>query len=554
MRSVTSLLHQPGRLLSVCVLAFGGYAIALHAQKDPGTAPPAASDPSAAPAVETPKDPLGRSTPNGAVRGFLNAARRQEYALAAQYLNTRATGERAEALANDLFVVLDVRLPARLARISDEAEGSRANPLVPDQEVIGTVSGRNGNVDIVLERVRRGESGPIWLFSSKTLDAVPALYEDVVATRRRGIFGGYMVTTTIAGIRAIDWFAVLIALPLMYVSTIVLNRVLTPLIAVVWRRLFRDSKMAARNALPIPARLLLLVIVGRWLLFALPLSLTLRQGLSNVASLVTIGAIAWLLILVNGEIEGHLERRIPRSSTAAATSLLRLLRRSVDLLVVFAALIAFLRYFGIDPTPALAGLGVGGIAVALAAQKTLENVIAGASLIFDQAVRVGDFLKMGDIIGTVDHIGLRSTRIRTLDRTVVSVPNGQIANASLETFSARDKFWFHPMVTLRYQTTPEQLQAVVDGIRQLLERHPAIDGESIRVRFFRLGTFSLDIDVFAYLHCRDWNHFLEIQERLLFDVAEIVHRAGASIAIPSQTMYMATAPGSLPPRDAVGVR
>ena len=152
--------------------------------------------------------------------------------------------------------------------------------------------------------------------------------------------------------------------------------------------------------------------------------------------------------------------------------LVRLLRRTVDLLVIFGGLLAMLRHFGVNLTPALAGLGVGGIAVALAAQKTLENVIAGASLIFDQAVRVGDSLKMGDVLGTVEHIGLRSTRIRTLDRTLVSVPNSQIANVSLESLSARDKFWFHPVVGVRYETTPRQLRTVVDGIRRLLDEHP----------------------------------------------------------------------------------
>jgi MscS family membrane protein len=208
--------------------------------------------------------------------------------------------------------------------------------------------------------------------------------------------------------------------------------------------------------------------------------------------------------------------------------------------VVLVGVIVLLRHFGIDPTPALAGLGVGGIAVALAAQKTLENVIAGTSLILDKAVRIGDIMKMGDLVGTVDHIGLRSTRIRTRDRTIVSVPNSQIANASIETLSARDKFWFHPIVGVRYETTPEQLREIVDGFRRLLDEHPLVDSDSVWVRFVRLGPFSLDIEVFAYLFARDWNHFLEIQEQLLFAVTDIVNRAGAEIAFPSQMTYVAT--------------
>ena len=158
-----------------------------------------------------------------------------------------------------------------------------------------------------------------------------------------------------------------------------------------------------------------------------------------------------------------------------------------------------LRHFGVDPTPALAGVGVGGIAVALAAQKTLENIIAGASLIFDQAVKVGDFLKIGEVAGTVEHIGLRSTRIRTPDRTVVSIPNSQIAGATLETMSARDKFWFHPDVRLRYETTPAQLRRVLDGCRQLLASHPSVLREDQRVRFHRVAPYSFDVEIFAYV-------------------------------------------------------
>jgi MscS family membrane protein len=296
-----------------------------------------------------------------------------------------------------------------------------------------------------------------------------------------------------------------------------------------------------QHVLPAPARLLVLALVSGWVAAYLPLSLMLRQFWSSTASLLVIVAVTWMLMRLSAEVERHMRGRLAATNTAA-TSLLRVGRRGVETLLIFAALIATLRHFGVDPTPALAGLGVGGLAVALAAQKTLENVIAGASLIFDQAVRVGDFLKMGEVTGTVDHIGLRSTRIRTLDRTIVSIPNSQIANASLETISERDKFWFHHIVGLRYETTPDQLHMVVDAVRQLLEAHTLVDAASVRVRFLRLGAFSLDVEVFAYFHARDWNHFLEVQEQLLFRVTEIVAGAGTAIAFPSQTMYVAGTP------------
>ena len=227
----------------------------------------------------------------------------------------------------------------------------------------------------------------------------------------------------------------ILGVPFFYLLTVLLNRILTPLIRLVWKKFATQSDLFDRNVLPRPVRLLILALAIRWTLSRLPLPLLVRQFWSNIASLLVIVGIVWLLVLLNGEAERFVRRRYPRSNLPAAATLLRVGRRMVDVLVVFGGLLALLRHYGIDATPALAGLGVGGIAVALAAQKTLENVIAGASLIFDQAVRVGDTLKIGEVVGTVDHIGLRSTRIRTPDRTIISIPNGQIANMSLETLS-----------------------------------------------------------------------------------------------------------------------
>jgi MscS family membrane protein len=226
-----------------------------------------------------------------------------------------------------------------------------------------------------------------------------------------------------------------------------------------------------------------------------------------------------------------------RPSLSGSASVLRLFRRLIDGLVLFAGFLFVLYHFGVELTAALAGLGVGGIAVALAAQKTLENVIGGVSLIADQAVRVGDFLSLGDVQGTVEDVGLRSTRIRTLDRTLVSVPNGQIAGMRLETLSARDKFWFHPIIGLRYETSPSQLHSVLDGSRELLGHQPNVESESIRVRFIRITSFSLEVEIFAYVLATDWTDFLKTQEMLLFGIIDIVQNAGTALALPSQTLY-----------------
>lgn len=498
----------------------------------PGPAPPSTQP-------EVPKDSFGRTTPRGTVLGLLGAARKGDYELAAKYLNTRSQGKAASELAHQLALVLDRGLPARLNQISDKPEGSGYDPLKPDQDLIGTISTSRGNVDVLVERVDRSKAGLIWLFSHKTLQLIPDLYEEFDEVSVEEILPEFLVTTRVGGIALFHWLAVFLGLPLFYGATVLLNRLLKPLIRRLRLRLSRKAELPDLEPLPMPVRLLLLAFLIYWTLSKLSLPLLARQFWSNTAAVIAMSACVWLLIDVNSWGEALFLRRLRSRHMAAATSLVRVFRRVIDTLIVFAGIVVGLHYFGLNPTAALAGLGVGGIAVALAAQKTLENVIGGVSLIFDEAVRVGDFLKLGEFSGTVDYIGLRSTRIRTIDRTMVVVPNGQIANMSLEIISSRDKFSFRVPMGLRYETTADQIRVVATAVRELLAQNSWVDQDSVRVKFVRFGPFSLDLEIFAYIFAREWAHFLEIQEELLFSVMEVVQRAGTRMAFPSQTMYLA---------------
>ena len=500
---------------------------------------------------ESLSDRLGRSTPRGTVFGFLSAARSGDNATAAQYLNTKLPRKDAEDLAQQLFVILDTRLPARLTQLSTDPEGSRTGALGPDRELVGTIARDSGDVPIVVERVASGSSGYVWLFARTTLAAVPDLYEEVSLISIDAAVPQFLVRTRFGGLRLFDWLAVLLGLPLLYLLMVLLNRLLSPAIAMAWRGMSGRSGLTGRDLLPTPARLILLAIAVHWLASVVRLPLFARQFWFSTSVLIAIASSVWLGILFNGVGEQLIRRRLGASHMTAVASLLRLARRFADIIVIFVGVLVLFRRLSIDPTPALAGLGVGGIAVALAAQKTLENVIGGMSLIFDRAVTEGDFLKVGDTVGSVDHVGLRSTRIRTLDRTVVTVPNSQIANMSLETLSARDTFWFHPIVGLRYETTSEQLKAILSDLRALLADRTDIDQETLRVRFVRMNVYSLDVEIFAYLRARDWDHFLELQEPLLFAVMEIVRNAGTDIAFPSQTLYSTLPqPAAEPPSRA----
>lgn len=531
-----------GRLLRTCIAALLLSTTPLGAQGLGGLGA------KAPPVPEPLKDALGRTTPRSTVLAFMAAGRKGDDDLARRYLNTTATGDAAQKLAHQLFVVLDTRLPPRLTQVSDAPDGSRANPLAPDEEVIGTITGASGPIEIVVERARQPKADPpVWLFSEKTLDAIPSEYAEI-SSRATPYLPRFLFQWHVAGIRLYEWLAVLIGLPAFYIATALLNRTILPILRVVLRRVFTRVDVSFKHALPTPLRLMLLAIAISWMVSTVPLSLLVRQSLSNLSVVIAIVAFAWLAMVIVAQVERYWNGRISSKSHSGAVSLIRLGRRTAEVIVVMIAILAVLRHYGVDPTPVLAGLGVGGVAVALAAQKTLENIIAGASLIFDEAVVVGDFLRVGTIEGTVENIGLRSTRIRTLDRSVVTVPNGQIANLSLETLSARDKFRFRHEVGLRYETTPDQMRLVLDGTRKLLLRHAAVEAGTVRVRFLRMGAYSLDVELFAYVLARDWAHFLEIQEELLLAIGGLVRGAGTDVAFPSQTMYMASAVNAATPQ------
>lgn len=488
--------------------------------------------------TETSTDTLGRETPRGTVLGFLSAARKGNAGIAVLYLNTPLRGPKAEALARQLAIVLDRRLPARLNTLSDEPEGMLPDRLNPDEESIGTITTAGGDLDIVLQRVDRGKAGRVWLFSQETLNAIPRAYEDLNQTDIEELLPAFLVRTRIATIPLFQWVGFFFGLPFLYWLAGVLGRMLDLAARRVGRRLGRPLPRSSKG-FPPPIRLLLVALTIRLVVSRISFSLLARQFWSTITLIIGILSCVWLLILINGLAERVVLNRLPGQSLSGHSAVLRLARRLIDGIVLFAGLLFTLYHFGINPTAALAGLGVGGIAVALAAQKTLENVVGGISIILDQAVHVGDTLKVGETIGTIEEVGLRSTRIRTLDRTLVTIPNGQLASLSLETLSARDKFWFHPAIGLRVETNPEQIRIILAGIVDVLNQHPAVDNPATRVQLVRLGTFSLDVEVSAYIDARDWSHFLECQQQLLLRIMQIIHDAGAEMAFPSQTLYLA---------------
>jgi MscS family membrane protein len=209
--------------------------------------------------------------------------------------------------------------------------------------------------------------------------------------------------------------------------------------------------------------------------------------------------------------------------------------------VVVIGAIAVLTQLGYPVASLLAGLGIGGLALALAAQKTVENLFGSVSISVDHPCRIGDFISADGLIGNVESIGLRSTRVRTLNRTIVTVPNGKLADARIENFAVRDRMRLYCTLQLVYGTTEAQLRAVLAGIEDALRSHPKLF-EAPSVRFVNLGLHALDVEVVAQFATPDWNEFTVIRQELFLTFMGVVERAGTSFAFPTQTIHVASVP------------
>jgi MscS family membrane protein len=218
--------------------------------------------------------------------------------------------------------------------------------------------------------------------------------------------------------------------------------------------------------------------------------------------------------------------------------LVRIFLRLISLVILVSLVIYAANFFGIPLTPVLAGLGVGGLAIALAVRPTLENVIGGLTLFADKPVRIGDFCRFGDDYATVEEIGLRSTRLRKLDDTVVSLPNADFSQRELTNYARRRRWLYRTTLGLRYETTAEQLRYVMAKLREMLLGHPKVSPDFLHVRFDGFGAYSLDVEIFAYIRTREWLNYRAIREDINLRVVDIVKEAGTGFAFPSQTAYL----------------
>lgn len=334
-----------------------------------------------------------------------------------------------------------------------------------------------------------------------------------------------------------------LALPLVLALAWILGGWLGSLTRAVYERLAarvrpgRTSVLAARLAGPV--RLAWALVLAYLLVSWLELPARPEAFAIELFRTAGIADLFWGLWAAAAAVAEGMRASAWGQSNPAAQGLLFIGERIAKVVVAAMGLIAALSQLGYPVASLLAGLGIGGLALALAAQKTVENLFGSISLAVDQPFRVGDFVRVEDFYGVVESIGLRSTRFRTLDRSLVTIPNGHLAEMRLESLAARDRIRLDCSLGLVYGTTAAQLRAVRDGVEAALRAHPKIWQETVVVRFKGLGAFSLDIEVQAWFQTSDFNQFRAYREETLLRFMEVVDRAGTAFAFPTRTVHLA---------------
>jgi MscS family membrane protein len=496
-----------------------------------------------APPPKTPSaaqaDPLGRQTPNGTLFGFLQAVQAGNYPTAAQYLQMSPAHREAQGkqVATQLKVVLDRAFVGSLRTISTNPEGTVQPGLPADREKIGELSADDTEVDVILARVNDPSVGKIWLFSADTLARVPEVYELVEAQQVETHIPQPLVKTQILGMSLWLWLALLLGVPLAAgLAWILIQLFVLP--RKIWQRVRHQPLLTTWRNVSGPVWLVLGVLIHRLIAAYLRLPLLHRHYYFMLARVALIIGVAWLVLRVLAALLERLRLRAIARGSAGTGSLVLLGQRVIKVIVVIAAGLAVLGALGFNMTTALAGVGIGGLAIGFGAQKTIENLFGGVSLLGDEVIRVGDVCNFNGRVGSVEDISLRSTRIRTVERTELSIPNGTLATMNVENLSRRDKILFDPKIGLRYETTPDQLRYVLAQARRLLYEHPRVETSSARIRFASFDGSWLTLEVFSYVLTRDYGEFTAIREDILLRLMDIVTEAGTGFAFPSQTLYL----------------
>jgi MscS family membrane protein len=482
-------------------------------------------------------DQLGRDTPSGTVLGFLQTAQSGNYKAAADYLQMTAAHRQSQGAdtAEKLKVLMDRAFVGSLRRLSTYPEGNTEFGG-PDQQTIGNFSTSDADIPVVLVRVAGPNSGKIWLFSSETLGKVPELYDNLEAHQVESKLPQSLVRNAFLGMPLWQWLALFAAIPL----ALAIGWAVVLLLAVprrLWLKFRNRPNLHSYRGMSSPLLVSFSALAHRVIAAYLGLPLLPRLYYYRIIGVLISIGFFWFLLRATGLTMQRLRIHAVSAGRTGTGTLMMLGDRLVKALVIIAGVLATLGILGFNLTTVLAGLGIGGIAIAFAAQKTLENLFGGISVLADEVIRVGDSCRFGDRVGIVEDISLRSTRIRTIERTELSIPNGALATMNIENLTRRDKILFNPTLGIRCETSADQLRYLLAEVRRMLYQHPKVESDSARIRFASFDNSTLTLEIFSYVLTRDYAEFTAIREDLLLRIMDIIKQSGSDFAFPSRTVY-----------------
>ena len=495
-------------------------------------------EPAATVKIPVPADAFNRGTPRGSISAYIKAANDFDFDTAKEFLDLRnlpddVTAIGGHELARQLNHVLSRAVFLDNYTVSDSPEGAKGDDLPDYRDEITRIVTADGEVPLWMQHVPRGDGVMIWKLSNRSVARIPALYDEFSFPEWvENIRAWFPEKASFLGLEAFKWFIILVSALLAWPVFYVIARVLTRLFSSPENPTYRLVRKIFAGPL---VALAILLLVG-YLLGQLGMSLK-AEAISEARTLQT-AAIVWALWSITNLYKTHQQEKMIALGRPGAAKLMRPITTLIKIVTVLLGLVFWLGNLGVNISTLLAGLGIGGLALALALQKPLEDMM-GALTLFSQApIRVGDFCRYGDIRGIVEDIGLRTTRIRTLANTLVSIPNSRIAHVEIENYSARKKVHFKPVIRLRYGTSPAQISAVLDGIKNVLTSNKKVLDDPFRVRFTDFADDAILIKVHAYIDTDNVPEFLEISEELNLEIMKAVHAAGAAFALPEQSIYL----------------
>jgi len=484
-------------------------------------------------------DPLGRTTPSGSILGFLQHSQAGEYSIASQYLQMSPARRQAEGeqIAAQLKAVMDS--PAFTGRVGafTQAEGTPQEGVPLGRQKIGTMSSGDVEADLDLVRVSDPSAGRIWLVSSDTLTKIPELHDQVAARQVEKKLPKVLVKHQFAGVPLWQWLALLVAVPVAAgIGWLLL--VLLEIPVRWWARRRGQTEIANWRSVSAPAWLFTGTLAHQIFVRYLGIALLPRHYYFQITSVALIASVTWIIWRIVQWSLRRVRNRALSHGHSGTGSLMLLGERILKFVIFVVGMLAVLSNLGFNMSTFLAGLGIGGLAIGFGAQKTIENLFGGVSVLGDEVFRVGDVCRFGDRTGVVEDIGLRSTRIRTDERTLVAIPNGVVATINLENFSRRDKILFKTTLGLRLESKADHVRFVLAETRRLLYSHPKIETKTVRVRLTDIAGTSLSMEVVAYILTRDFNEYAAVREDVLLRIMDVLEDSGGGLSLPAQTLYL----------------